>query len=119
MKSEWIWIWCGIVAVASLAGGLLPLLVRWTHRRLQMALSFVSGVMLGVAMFHMLPHAVMTRSEASGIDHDSLDPIMLAATAGIRVRTRFAVLGGRRSIVMGTMTLSSRPGSPASRPYLY
>ena len=82
MKSEWIWIWCGIVAVASLAGGLLPLLVRWTHRRLQMALSFVSGVMLGVALFHMLPHAVMAKAHGGGIDHHDLDPVMLAAAAG-------------------------------------
>ena len=85
MNAEWVWIWSGIVAAASVAGGLLPTLMRWTHRRLQLALSFVSGVMLGVAMFHMLPHAVMTRSEAGGIDHDSLDPIMLAATAGFLV----------------------------------
>ena len=65
MNAEWVWIWSGIVAAASVAGGLLPTLMRWTHRRLQLALSFVSGVMLGVAMFHMLPHAVMTRSELS------------------------------------------------------
>lgn len=85
MNGAWVWIWSGIVAAASVAGGLLPTLMRWTHRRLQLALSFVSGVMLGVAMFHMLPHAVMTRSEAGGIDHDSLDPVMLAATAGFLV----------------------------------
>ncbi|MFM7807607.1 MAG: ZIP family metal transporter [Planctomycetota bacterium] len=82
MRSEWIWIWCGIVALASLAGGLLPSLVRWTHRRLQMALSFVSGVMLGVALFHMLPHAVMAKANGAGIDHHDLDPVMLAAAAG-------------------------------------
>ena len=82
MKSEWIWIWCGIVAVASVAGGLLPSLVRWTHRRLQMALSFVSGVMLGVALFHMLPHAVMAKAHGAGIDHADLDPVMLSAAAG-------------------------------------
>jgi zinc and cadmium transporter len=82
MQSPWIWIWCGLVAAASVAGGLLPSLVRWTHRRLQMALSFVSGVMLGVALFHMVPHAVMTRAEVVGTGHDALDPIMVAVAAG-------------------------------------
>ena len=82
MQSQWIWIWCGLVAAASVAGGLLPTLMRWTHRRLQMALSFVSGVMLGVALFHMVPHAVMTRAEHAGTGHDALDPIMVAVAAG-------------------------------------
>jgi zinc and cadmium transporter len=82
MTTEWIWIWCGSVAAASVAGGLLPSLVRWTHRRLQMALSFVSGVMLGVAFFHMLPHAVMAKAHGDGVDHADLDPVMLAAAAG-------------------------------------
>jgi len=82
MNAQWIWIWCGIVALASVFGGVLPTLLTWTHRRLQLALSGVSGVMLGVAMFHMLPHAVMARAESGGIDHDSLDPIMLAVAIG-------------------------------------
>ena len=82
MTSEWIWIWCGLVAVASVAGGLLPALLRWTHRRLQMALSFVSGVMLGVAVFHMLPHAVMTRAESVPMGHAALEPVMVAMALG-------------------------------------
>jgi zinc and cadmium transporter len=81
MTSEWVWIWSGLVAVASVAGGLLPWLLKWTHRRLQMALSFVSGVMLGVAVFHMLPHAVMARGErATG--HEGLEPVMVSMAGG-------------------------------------
>lgn len=50
-------IYCGLVLVASLVGGWLPLLVRLTHTRLQMAISLVAGLMLGIALLHFLPHA--------------------------------------------------------------
>jgi len=47
---------CVIVLGASLAGGWLPALLRLNHSRLQMAVSMVSGLMLGLAMLHLLPH---------------------------------------------------------------
>ncbi len=50
-------VYCGLVLLASLAGGWIPLWVRLTHTRLQVATSFVAGMMLGVAVLHMLPHA--------------------------------------------------------------
>jgi zinc and cadmium transporter len=40
-----------------LAGGWLPLLVHLTHTRLQMAISLVAGLMLGIALLHFLPDA--------------------------------------------------------------
>lgn len=46
-----------LIILASLAGGLIPLIIRLTHTRLQLAMSFVSGAMLGVGMLHLLPHA--------------------------------------------------------------
>ncbi len=46
-----------LIIVASLAGGWLPLAARLTHTRLQVAISFVAGLMLGVGLLHMLPHA--------------------------------------------------------------
>lgn len=49
--------YCGLILVASLAGGWLLLAVRLTHTRLQMATSFVAGFMLGVGILHMIPHA--------------------------------------------------------------
>lgn len=49
--------YCALVVLASLAGGLIPLVVRLTHTRLQLALSFVGGAMLGVGLLHLLPHA--------------------------------------------------------------
>jgi zinc and cadmium transporter len=50
--------YCILVALASAFGGALPGLVRFTHRRIQLTLSLVSGVMLGVAMLHLLPQAL-------------------------------------------------------------
>ena len=50
-------IYCVLIAMASLFGGSLPSLVKLTHRRIQLTLSLVSGVMLGVALLHLLPHA--------------------------------------------------------------
>lgn len=68
---------CSLAILAALAGGWLPMVVRFTHRRSQMILSFVSGLMLGVAMFVLLPHAL----EADG----SIDRAMLAMVAGLLV----------------------------------
>lgn len=58
--------YCVLIIVASLAGGWLPLAARLTHTRLQVAISFVAGLMLGVGLLHMLPHAW---HEFHSIDH--------------------------------------------------
>jgi zinc and cadmium transporter len=50
-------VYCALILVASLAGGWVPLRVRLTHTRLQVATSFVAGLMLGVGVLHLLPHA--------------------------------------------------------------
>ena len=50
--------YCILIAIASALGGSLPVYVRFTHRRIQMILSLVSGVMLGVALLHLLPHSI-------------------------------------------------------------
>lgn len=39
-------------------GGLLPNWIRMTHTRTQVVMSFVSGLMLGVAFYHLLPHSI-------------------------------------------------------------
>ena len=49
--------YCAAIILASLAGGWIPLLVRPTHTRLQVGTSFVAGLMLGVGLLHLLPHA--------------------------------------------------------------
>jgi zinc and cadmium transporter len=48
---------CLLTFIAALAGGLLPALLRLTHTRLQLAVSFVAGLMLGLALLGLLPHA--------------------------------------------------------------
>ena len=48
-----------LLILASLVGGLLPTMVKATHLRMQLALSFVSGLMLGVAILHLYPHSVL------------------------------------------------------------
>lgn len=50
-------IYCLLVAVCSLFGGWLPGLVRLTHTRMQRLLSFVGGLILGVGVLHLVPHA--------------------------------------------------------------
>jgi zinc and cadmium transporter len=49
--------YCLLVLLASLAGGWFLLIIRPTHARLQMAISFVAGLMLGIALLHFLPDA--------------------------------------------------------------
>ena len=47
----------GITIVASaMLGGYLPQIIRMNHVRMQVVLSFVGGMMLGVAVLHLLPH---------------------------------------------------------------
>ena len=41
--------------VVGLAGGLLPLLVKWNDRRLHIALALSTGIFLGAVFLHMLP----------------------------------------------------------------
>ena len=58
ISSAWLLvIYCALVLIASLAGGWLLLIVHPTHRRIQMAISFVAGLMLGIALLHFLPDA--------------------------------------------------------------
>lgn len=50
-------VYCLLVLVASLAGGWLLLMIHLDHTRLQLAVSFVAGLMLGIALLHFLPDA--------------------------------------------------------------
>ncbi|PLW81152.1 hypothetical protein CWI75_17085 [Kineobactrum sediminis] len=53
------------IALLSLAGGLLPDWVHMTHTRTQLVMSFVSGLMLGVAFYHLLPHSIALQPEGA------------------------------------------------------
>lgn len=55
------------IVAASLLGGWLPTLVRVTHLRVQVGMSFVAGLMLGVALYHLLPHALLRLQGVGGM----------------------------------------------------
>ena len=50
--------YCLLAFLAAWLGGELPGLIKLTHTRLQVAISFVAGLMLGLAMLGLLPHAI-------------------------------------------------------------
>ncbi len=47
-----------LALIAALAGGALPGWLGLTHTRLQLAVSFVAGMMLGLSLLGLLPHAI-------------------------------------------------------------
>lgn len=51
-------LYCAAIAGASLLGGYLPSRVRLTHTGTQLVMSLVAGLMLGVAIYHLLPHSI-------------------------------------------------------------
>lgn len=56
ISSGWLLlVYCILVLLASLFGGWLPIVVKLTHTRLQVAISLVAGLMLGIALLHFLP----------------------------------------------------------------
>ena len=58
-------VYCALIIVVSLAGGRLSSLLRMTHLRTQLLMSGVGGLMLGIAMLHLMPHATETLGSAS------------------------------------------------------
>lgn len=57
------------IIAASLFGGWLPSILKLSHTRTQILMSYVAGLMLGVAFYHLLPHAIFKLSSAKGIDY--------------------------------------------------
>lgn len=57
------------LTVFSLAGGAITERLEMTHTRTQLAMSLVSGLMLGIAFFHLLPHAVLTAGVSQGLNN--------------------------------------------------
>ena len=56
--------YCLAIVGASLIGGWIPSAVRMTHTRTQIAMSLVAGLVLGVALYHLLPHGFALLKEA-------------------------------------------------------
>ena len=60
---------------ASLLGSGLPRLFSMTHTRIQMVLSLISGLMLGVALLHLIPHAFAAAQ--------AIDTVMIWTLSGL------------------------------------
>ncbi len=56
------------IFLASLFGGLLPSIVRMTHTRTHLSMSLVAGLLLGVALYHLVPHAVAHIGGAQAVE---------------------------------------------------
>jgi hypothetical protein len=61
-------VYCLAITGFSLLGGWLPSRVKMTHTRTQLVMSLVSGLMLGVAFYHLLPHSIAMIGGTSGAD---------------------------------------------------
>jgi zinc and cadmium transporter len=80
--------YCAIILVASIAGGMIPVWFQLTHRWMQFAVSFVAGVMLGIAVLHMLPHAILDAaavSPSAAVPTEAVRATMLSLLAGMLV----------------------------------
>jgi len=104
--------YCLAIAAASLLGGLLPGWVRMTHTRIQVSMSLVAGLMLGVACFHLIPHAVPLLGEGP-----ALDRAMLWTMAGLV--TMFILLRAfhfhQHDYPLPLTSLSEQPGDTGVR----
>lgn len=68
-------IYCLAIVAASLVGGALPSLFRISHTDMQVILSFVGGLMLGIGLLHMIPHGVAQCG--------NLDLVLISAMVGL------------------------------------
>jgi zinc and cadmium transporter len=78
--------YCVFIFAASVLGGMLPSWFRLTHRGMQVAVSFVAAMMLGVGMLHMLPHAM---AEARAVNSTSA-----SGSTGVEFTVMLWVLAG-------------------------
>ncbi|HZZ72659.1 MAG TPA: ZIP family metal transporter [Pirellulales bacterium] len=75
--------YCVAIVLASLFGGSIPHWIRLTHTRMQLSLSFVAGVMLGVGLLHLIPHGYAALAEVS--EATALDRVLWWALIGFLV----------------------------------
>ena len=78
MMSEFLtlFIYGLVLLVAVIASGLYVQKIALTHTRVQLVMSFVSGLMLGIAIFHLLPHAIYTIDPVADSLHHSVEPVV-------------------------------------------
>ena len=71
------------IVAGSLLGGWLPNKVTLTHTRTQVVMSLVAGLMLGVALFHLLPHAVVQLQAQPGGASGALEHALAWLVVGL------------------------------------
>lgn len=76
--------YCLLILAASIAGGMIPVWFRLTHRWMEVAVSFVAGVMLGIGLLHMLPHA-LEQATATLPPSQAYHQVVLWVLAGLLV----------------------------------
>lgn len=69
--------YCVLIVAASVGGGWLPTFVRMTHLRTQLLMSFVAGLMLGIATLHLLPHSFEWIESTSQVGASMLVGVLL------------------------------------------
>jgi zinc and cadmium transporter len=74
--------YCVFILLASIAGGMIPVWFKLTHRWMEFAVSFVAGLMLGVALLHMLPHAILDAVAVGGPNAERAVMTMMFSTLG-------------------------------------
>lgn len=77
--------YCALVLVASIVGGMIPVWFQLTHRWMEFALSFVAGVMLGVGVLVLLPHAIVQVAALTAVSHLAIFGTMTALLLGMLV----------------------------------
>ena len=70
-----VFVYGGALFAVSLLGSSLPRRLQMTHTRTQMVLSLVSGLMLGVALLHLIPHSYAAV--------ERIDSVMIWTLAGL------------------------------------
>ncbi len=75
--------YCLALLLVSIAGGLIPVWFRLTHRWMECAVSFVAGVMLGIGLLHMLPHALEQAQLSAGNSVSANHSILLWVLFGL------------------------------------
>lgn len=70
-----VFVYGSALFAVSLLGSSLPRRFPMTHTRTQMVLSLVSGLMLGVALLHLIPHSYAA--------FESIDSVMIWTLAGL------------------------------------
>jgi zinc and cadmium transporter len=75
--------YCAAIIAASLLGGWLPSRMRMTHTRTQIVMSLVAGLMLGVAIYHLLPHGLVQLQLSGAAGKNPIDTAAWWAMIGM------------------------------------